>query len=234
MRPVTQIHGKLRLVFLFTAVICCLALLLLIVQSWGYIQLTKELVTARQKLAHTDGVINAIENRQGKLLELHSKIADLEKLFQVEMRDGAHLFLLGQLSKAMGVEINGVEPEKIKEHPQIIEIPLVLSVKGNYLDILAFCQELEDNSLQNLTVIRHIKVTAGRKSPEKGRAFEVIDPADASELVNTELGISIYTAKNPQNKYSFDWEKGSQPSIFHHQPALPEFLQTEEGSQPQP
>jgi hypothetical protein len=121
MRPVTQIHGKLRLVFLFTAVICCLALLLLIVQSWGYIQLTKELVTARQKLAHTDGVINAIENRQGKLLELHSKIADLEKLFQVEMRDGAHLFLLGQLSKAMGVEINGVEPEKIKEHPQIID-----------------------------------------------------------------------------------------------------------------
>jgi Tfp pilus assembly protein PilO len=230
MRPVTKIHSKLRPVFLFTAVICCLALLLLIVQSWGYIQLTKELVTARQKLAHTDGVINAIENRQGKLLELHSKIADLEKLFQVEMRDGAHLFLLGQLSKAMGVEITGVEPEKIKEHPQIIEIPLVLSVKGNYLDILALCQELEDNSLQNFTVIRHIKVAKGN-SPAKGRSFESIDPAP--EMVNAELGISIYTAKNPQNKYSFDWEKGSQPSIFHHQAALPELIQPEEGSQPQ-
>ncbi|HHV35225.1 MAG TPA: hypothetical protein GXX59_06555 [Syntrophomonadaceae bacterium] len=97
----------------------------------------------------------------------------------------------------------------------------MLSVKGDYLDILAFCQELDDNALQNLTVVRHIKITAGRKSSKQEHAFDVTAPADAPHMVNAELELSIYTSKNPQ-KYSFDWERGNHPSIFHRPAAIDE------------
>lgn len=221
MRPAVGAHGKLKLLFLLTAAVCCLLFMCLIAQLWGYNRLTRELTAARGELAHVEGGIAAQENEQEKLLEINSKIADLEKLFEIEIRDGAPLILLGELSKAVGVEVTGLTPEEVKENSSIIEVPLLLSVKGDYLDILAFCQELDDNALQNLTVVRHIKITAGRKSSKQEHAFDVTAPADAPHMVNAELELSIYTSKNPQ-KYSFDWERGNHPSIFHRPAAIDE------------
>ncbi|HHV35412.1 MAG TPA: hypothetical protein GXX59_07520, partial [Syntrophomonadaceae bacterium] len=142
MRPAVGAYGKLKLLFQLTAAVCCLLFMCLIAQLWGYNRLTRELAAARGELAHVEGGIAAQENEQEKLLEINSKIADLEKLFEIEIRDGAPLILLGELSKAVGVEVTGLTPEEVKENSSIIEVPLLLSVKGDYLDILAFCQEL--------------------------------------------------------------------------------------------
>lgn len=231
MKLIKGTHGKLKQIFFFTVIVCCLALFLFITHLWGYIQLTRNLAEANRELAHFQGVVAAQDKVQGKLPEINSKISELEKLFQIEMRDGAPLVLLGQLSKAMGVEVTELIPEKIKKNSWTIEVPLVLGVKGDYLDVLALCQELEDNALHNLTMIRYIKITTGGKSLEKGHTFESIAPATAPNMVTAELGLSIYTSKNPQDKYSFDWKRSAQPSIFHHPEASSKLL-TDQGLHP--
>jgi hypothetical protein len=47
------------------------------------------------------------------------------------------------------------------------------------------------------------------------------------------LGISIFTSATPENKSHFDWEKGSQPSIFHQSvPELPIVAESSTRSEP--
>lgn len=238
MRLPTGTYSNIKPFFLFTSVVCGLALLFFIAQLWVYIQKTEELATARGELALAESVITDLENEQGKLLEINSTIAEIEKLFQMEIRDGAHLVLLGQLSKAMGVEITGVTADKtqknsLQENAPIVEIPLVLSVKGDYLDLLAFCQELEYNALQNFTVIRRIKIASGVKTTDKRPVFASLEHATSSETVIAEVGISIFTTQNPRNTYRFDWKRGSNPSIFYRPAALPGLpFQSATGSQP--
>lgn len=215
MRLIMVTHGKLKQFFFFTVIFCCLAFLLFVIHLWGYMQLTRNLAEADRELAHLQGVIAAQEKVQGELIEINSKISNLDKLFQIEMGEGALLILLSKLSKAMGVEVTELTTEKIKNNSWTTEVPLVLTVEGDYLDVLAFCQELEDNALHNLTLIRYIKITAGGKSLDNRPVSQSTAPASAPNRVTAQLGLSIYTSKSPQDKFSFDWERSNNPSIFY-------------------
>lgn len=229
MRLIMETNIKLKVVILLIIFVCCFLFFLLLTQLWGYLLLTRDLEASWAELAHVKSVVAADEKEQEKLLETNKKISELEGFFHLEMRDGTPLVLLGQLSDAMGVEIIGLTPKQMREHSQIIEIPLILVARGDYLDLLALCQELEDNALQNFTSIRYIKIVAysnpGTSKREQTIQFSV-NTAEASNMVEAELGISIFTSPTPENKSYFDWEKGSQPSIFHN-PA-PEPFTTEE------
>lgn len=224
---------KSKVVLLLIAFVCCLLLLLLLIQLREYLLLSEDLETSRLDLAHVERVVAAQEKEQKKLLEANKNRSELESFFHLEMRQGTPLVLLGQLSAAQGVQVIGLTPDERKEHSQLIEIPLVLVVRGDYLDLLALCQELENDALEDFTLIRYIKITAYRdqvavtKKQTIGFSQNTTEAAEkgteqaspGSNMVDAELGISIFTAMTPQDSADFEWKKGSQPSIFY-QPAL--------------
>jgi hypothetical protein len=251
-RLLTGIDVKLKVVFILIVFVCCLLFFLLVTQLRGYLLLTKDLEASRIELAHVKSVVAAQEKEQKKLLEANKKVSELENFFHLEMREGTPLVLLGQLSDAMGVQVIGLTPEEMREHSQVIEIPLVLVVRGDYLDILALCQELEDDALYNFTLIRYIKITAYSnlgistrkqtielsKNTAEVSKKNTEQASQASNMVDAELGISIFTSATPQDRFYFEWEKGSQPSIFYQPvsetsttpelPITPEFSTTSE------
>jgi hypothetical protein len=221
MRLIMETNIKLKVVILLIIFVCCFLFFLLLTQLWGYLLLTRDLEASWAELAHVKSVVAAEGKEQEKLLEANKNLSELENYFQLEMRDGTPLVLLGQLSGAIGVEVISLTPAETIEHSQVIEIPLVLVARGDYLDILSLCQEMEDNALHNFTLIRYVKVTAysnpGIAARERNAGFPANARAfQASNMVEAELGISIFTSATPENKSHFDWEKGSQPSIFYN------------------
>jgi hypothetical protein len=247
-RLLTGTDLKLKVVSLLIAFVCCLLFLILLIQLREFLLLTKDLEASRTELAHVKSVVAAQTKEQEKLLEANKNLSELESFFHLEMREGTPLVLLGQLSEAMGVQVIGLTPEEMREHSRIIEIPLVLVVRGDYLDILALCQELEDDALYNFTLIRYIKITAYSNPgiSTRKRTIELSkntaevskknteQASQASHMVDAELEISIFTSATPQGRSCFEWDKGSQPSIFYQPtpelPTAPELPTTPEFS----
>jgi hypothetical protein len=75
------------------------------------------------------------------------------------------------------------------EKPNYLEMPLTIAAEGNYLNMVAFCSDVE--LLPNLTEVRMIKVAA---LPENNGASNV----------KVSIGLIIFSAKTPQEKLNLE------------------------------
>ncbi len=216
------VHRKTRCFFLVTASICFVVLLFCSVQFRGYLELSKDLEANRGELNRMEKMIINTDSEQKSLDELDSELGELRESLQVDLREGAYLIPLGHLMAAMGLEVIELLPEKSQEGPEISEIPLSITIRGEYPDLLHFFQEIEANSLPNATLIRHFRIFQGDGGGEQGRALVVSNSIQDSDLVIAELGLTIYTAKDSQNRHSLPGEQNGRTNIFQPTPGFAE------------
>ena len=119
-------------------------------------------------------------------------------MFATEMRDGSDIILLGLKSLSDKVVIIEIVPAAVKENAYSLELPLNLVAEGDYLNILAFCNELEKIlkgiSDLNLAEIRSMRIE--KINPE--------NQAVASGMVKASVEFVIYSSKEPQARLQLD------------------------------
>jgi type IV pilus assembly protein PilO len=158
----------------------CLYIFILAPQARAYLSTRQELENARNKLASYRATAAALRDESEKLEKARAQAAILGKQFASDIRKGEDIVLLGLEAASRNVDITGVEPGGIREQKYTLEMPLKISVEGDFRDVLDFCRSLEKGALHNLTEIRGINME-GTDTPGRVKAeFSVVLYADRS------------------------------------------------------
>lgn len=183
-------------------------------QIRAYTQIKSELEAEKAKLATAKATAAALRAEIARYRAAQQEVARIGELFETEMRDGAAVLLLGLRSAARDVDVTGIEPGDIVTNKHSLEIPLKVTVRGNYLDLLAFIDSLENQALGNLAEVRSLKIVAMGPAPTPGGTQQPSSEAGyaASGGVKAEIGLVIYSAKNPKSKLQLEqlalWLRG--------------------------
>jgi len=129
-------------------------------QFKAYSRVKNELAAEEAKLSRARSTAAALKTEMTRLQAAQKEMEKVGGPFETEMRDGADIILLGLRSAAGNIDITGVEPGNIITNNHSLEIPLKVIVRGNYLDLLAFINNLENLTLTNLSEVRSLKVEA--------------------------------------------------------------------------
>ncbi|AEG15533.1 hypothetical protein Desku_1974 [Desulfofundulus kuznetsovii DSM 6115] len=166
----------------------CLYQFILVPQAKAYMKTRQELKSAQEKLASYRAVAAALKDESEKLERTRGEANILGKQFATELRKGGDIVLLGLEAAARNVDVTGVEPGGIREQKFTLELPVTISVEGNFRDVLGFCKSLEQGALCNLVEIRGIKMEG---TPTPGRIKAV-------------LSVVIYADKSPRGRLQLE------------------------------
>ncbi len=183
-------------------------------QIKAYARVKSELAAEKAKLARARSTAAALKTEMTRLRAAQQEKDKTGEPFKTEMRDGADIILLGLRSAAGNIDITGVEPGSIITNRHSLEILLKVMVRGNYLDVLAFINNLENQALKNLTEVRSLKVEAieAFQSPAaSSQSYSAAGDA-AGGGVRAEIGLIIYSAKTPEARLQLEqlagWLRG--------------------------
>lgn len=182
-------------------------------QIKAFARIKGELETEKAKLATAKATAAALSEEKARYKAVQQDVARVGEPFETEMRDGAAVLLLGLRSAAGNVDVTGIEPGDIVTNRHSLEIPLKVTVQGNYIDLLAFIDSLEDQALRNLAEIRSLKIVAlGPASTPGGAPLSSEAGYATAGGVKAEIGLVIYSAKNPRSKLQLEqlalWLRG--------------------------
>jgi Tfp pilus assembly protein PilO len=181
-----------------TAVFFCFYYYIFNPQLKAYNQVKTELDEQRTKLFRAQNTAASLTTETAQLEKVKAEYAEKGKLFATEMRDGSDIILLGLKSLSDKVVIIEIVPAAVKENAYSLELPLNLVAEGDYLNILAFCNELEKIlkgiSDLNLAEIRSMRIE--KINPE--------NQAVASGMVKASVEFVIYSSKEPQARLQLD------------------------------
>lgn len=166
----------------------CLYHFVLVPQARAYVQTRQELKKAQAELASYRSIASSLKEESEQLERTRAEANILGKQFAAEIRKGVDVFLLGLEAAAKNVNVTGVEPGKIVERKFTLELPVTISVEGDFRDVLGFCKDLEQDALHNLVEIRGIKMEA---TPTPGRVKAV-------------LSVVIFADKSPQGRLELE------------------------------
>ncbi|MDR9786157.1 MAG: type II secretion system protein GspM [Peptococcaceae bacterium MAG4] len=188
----------LLLVLLGTAVLFCFFYFIFNPQLNAYSQVKTDLEEQRAKLAQAQNTAASLTTETARLEKVRAEYAEKGRLFNTEMRDGSDIILLGLKSLSGKIVITEIVPAAVKENAHTLELPLNLVAEGDYLNILAFRNDLEKLlkgiSDLNLAEIRSMKI---EKQESGGQAVD-------SGLVRASVEFVIYSSKEPQARLQLD------------------------------
>lgn len=179
-----------------------------------------DLALQTQKLAQARDAVSSLKNERELLVKVKEECAVQGKAFDTEMGSGTDIIMLGLSAAFKNIEITGVEPGKIMENGHTLEIPVKISLTGDYLDLIDFCRELEksvkDLNELNLAEIRSLKIEA--IEPGYGVSSFIPNSGTASPgQVKATLGLVIFSAREPEGKVEMEelanWLEG-RPNVF--------------------
>ncbi len=134
---------------------------------------------------------NSFKSEMTQYTQTKQDLEQLSTQFENEMRDGSGVILLGLRATTSQVDITSIMPGDIVEKPNYLEMPLTITAEGNYLNMVAFCSDIE--MLPNLTDVRMIEITSLPGTDGNG-----------SSNVKVSIGLIIFSAKTPQDKLSLE------------------------------
>lgn len=141
------------------------------------------------KVAQARITANSLRSEMIQYNQTKVDLDRLSNLFENEMRDGSSVILLGLRSTTTQVDITSIIPGDIVEQPNYLEMPLTITAEGNYLNMVAFCSDIE--MLPNLTDVRMIEITS-------------LLGSNGSSNVKVSIGMIIFSAKTPQEKLNLE------------------------------
>ena len=180
-----EINKRVMLIGLIVIVVLgCFYYFLLGPQIKAYGKDKEELAGEKVKLEKAQIEVLSLQSENKKLAKTRKEFNKVNKLFLTEMRNGMNVILLGVRTADDNLEINSLEPEKIKEAKYTLEMPLKITAQGDYRNMVDFIKGVENEILNNLAVIKNFKMEA---TPEPG-------------IIKITMDLSIYSAKTPQGK----------------------------------
>lgn len=199
---------KVLLTVLFGGgIIFCTVYFILTPQFKAYAQVKNELTENRAKLSRAQATAASLKIENDRLIKVKEDYAVKGKPFASRMRDGSDVIFLGLVSASERVDISEIEPGDIIEKTHSLELPLKVGVQGNYLDLLEFCKDIENQMKKstNLAEIRSLKISSSQSGSQslnqpaasKEPAFNLGAPPGT---VKATIGVVMFSAKDPEGK----------------------------------
>lgn len=146
-------------------IVVLLGLVLFIIIYYGffvilgskYLEVREMLHSSRGKLAEVRVKIEKINRLEAENDQLLRKLEVVKQPFDKEIRNGLNYFFIGKHVQDTSVVVTEITPRPSRDRKMYWEIPLSISVKGKYLDILELIQLLEEDmpvamEIQNLSM----------------------------------------------------------------------------------
>ena len=124
--------------------------LLLYPQELRIGELTRQLQVEQQKLTVVENFILANPDADKRLFELQQSLARVEKALPGSLDVSLFMAQLQRDAAATGVKLTNVKPSALVDRAGYREMPIEVSVEGNYHATLAFLKKLEDGERFNL------------------------------------------------------------------------------------
>lgn len=122
-----------------------------------YRQVAEELNSRRQDLADINGRIAQLDLLENKNQELQGRLRNLTNSFNKEVRNGINYYFIGKHAVDNGVVIREIIPQPYEDYGQYIKIPLKLTVRGKYRDVLNYIEQVE-NDMPNTSEIISMRI----------------------------------------------------------------------------
>ena len=113
-------------------------------------ELTRQLQVERQKVAVVEKFILDHPDSDKRLFELQQSLARVEKALPESLDVSLFMSQLQRDAAASGVKLTNVRPAVLVDRAGYREMPIEVSVEGNYFATLAFLKKLEDGDRFNL------------------------------------------------------------------------------------
>jgi type IV pilus assembly protein PilO len=142
------------LVALYMVILLALGMLvsslLLYPQELRIGELTRQLQAEQQKVAVVENFILAHPDAEKRLFELQQSLVRVEKALPGSLDVSLFMAQLQRDAAASGVKLINIKPSALVDRAGYREMPIEVSIEGNYHATLAFLKKLEDGERFNL------------------------------------------------------------------------------------
>lgn len=188
-------------------IIFCTVYFILVPQFKAYTQVKGELTENRAKLFMAQATAASLKSENDRLIKVKEDYAVKGKPFISSMRDGSDVIFLGLISASERVDITEIEPGDIIEKTHSLELPLKIGVQGNYLVLLEFCKDIDQQMKKstNLAEIRSLNISSSLSGSQtskqsSGSKNTAVNLGATPGTVKATIGIVMFSAKNPVGK----------------------------------
>lgn len=196
-------RGKYLLILLMSVVVLgCFYFFYLTPQMQAYARVKSELSNEKQKLTKAQLTANSLKEENDKIKKAKNEVKSTGKKFAVQMTDGSDIIFLGIKSASQDIHIKYIEPGEIKENKYLLELPVKMTLQGNYLSLLEFIKSLDKHSenLINLAEIRSLKIESLKTDSSDFSHGSDYSEAPSNGMVTATLNLVIYSARMPDER----------------------------------
>lgn len=135
-------------------------------------QVKENLNFKRQELMEVSSRISNLSMLEKENNELKIKLQNLTNSFNKEVRNGVNYYYIGKHAGENGVTVREMKPLPYEDNEEFIKIPLDLTVRGEYQQIIKFI-ELVEKDMPNTSEITSLEIyPAGMPRPDLPKVEE--------------------------------------------------------------
>ena len=189
--------GYLVLIGLATgALVFSLFYFILAPQARAYTQAKNELAREMVSLSAARTAVASAPEERDKLNKVKEEFAVKTEPYAKNIRDGADIIFLGNIAAAGDITALEIVPGDIIEKPHTLELPVRITLQGEYRSVVGFCKNIDAGSTVYTSEIRSLSIET--VSPAK--AGKTTGPAANTGAIRAVVGIVMYSVKNPAGK----------------------------------
>lgn len=167
----------------------------------------REYITLQQEIEHTTAaleqarkVVLGIAHEQDNLLLSKMALDEVKQHFAKEIRNGKLFVVLDKEAVNHNVRIITIAPHRPVTKDHYLELPIEMTVRGSYFDVLAYMQWLEsDNHWGNPMEIHKFTIQSTSQSTSQSPS------GDAAGEVDLILTLKIYADTMPTTEIKYQY-----------------------------
>ena len=189
--------GYLMLIGLATgALVFSFFYFILAPQARAYTQAKNELAREMVSLSAARTAVASAPEERDKLNKVKEEFAVKAEPYAKNIRDGADIMFLGNIAAAGNIMAVEIVPGEIIEKPHTIELPVRITLQGDYRSVVDFFTKIDTGSTVYTSEIRSLSIET--VSPAK--TAKTTGPAANTGAIRAVAGIVMYSVKNPAGK----------------------------------
>ena len=165
-------------------------------QARAYTQAKNELACEKDSLSAARIAVAAAPEERDRLNKIKEEYALKTEPYAKNIRDGADIIFLGNIAAAENIMAIEIVPGEIIEKPHTLELPVRVTLQGDYRSVVGFCAKIDAGSAVYAAEIRNLSIET--VSPAK--TAKTTGPAANSGAIKAVVGIVMYCVKNPEGQ----------------------------------
>lgn len=178
------------------ALVFSLIYFILAPQARAYTQVKYELACEKDSLSAARAAVASAPEERDRLNKIKEEFAVKTEPYAKNIRDGADIIYLGDIAAAGNVTTIEIVPGNIIEKPHTLELPVRITLQGDYRSVVDFCKKIDAGSTGCTSEIRSLSIETA--SPSK--TAKTTAPAANTGPIRAVVGIVMYSVKNPEGK----------------------------------